>query len=91
MASAWLRRRTAGSGELRRRTVIFGDEQCTGERGELEREMRAWVGENEERALLPFIEKREEMESRSARERERSPFNSNKRFNGVSFSTNRGR
>jgi hypothetical protein len=53
--------------------------------------MRAWVGENEERALLSFIEKREEMESRSTRERERSPFNSNTWFNGVGFSTNRGR
>jgi hypothetical protein len=37
MAIAWLRRRTAGSGELRRQTINSGDEQCTGERGELER------------------------------------------------------
>jgi hypothetical protein len=30
-------RAPVNSGELRRRTTNFGDEQCTGERGELER------------------------------------------------------
>jgi hypothetical protein len=49
-----------------RAPVNSGDEQCTsdGERGELERERRAWVGEEERRGRrFPFIERgRIEME-----------------------------
>jgi hypothetical protein len=38
MAIAWLRRRTAGSGELRRRTATPATNDTSDERGELERE-----------------------------------------------------
>jgi hypothetical protein len=52
MASAWLRRRTAGSGKLRQRTATH---DCTGdERGELEREASSGRGgwERDSAAIL---------------------------------------
>jgi hypothetical protein len=58
MASAWLRRRTAGSDELWRRTANSGDEQCTSdERGELEREASSGGKEKGESSTVPFIER----------------------------------
>jgi hypothetical protein len=59
MAIAWLRRRTAGSGELQRRTATPATNDTRDERGGLEREASSGRG-GWERALLPFIGSRRE-------------------------------
>jgi hypothetical protein len=55
MAIAWLRRRTVGFGELRRRTTNDNSD----ERGELERERRVWVGGRRERGSAAFYREQE--------------------------------
>jgi hypothetical protein len=64
---AYLRRQTASSGELRRRTATSGDEQCTGERGELERGASSARGEWE-RGSVSFYREREGRGKGDARE-----------------------
>jgi hypothetical protein len=60
------------SSELRRRMTNSGDEQCTGERGELER--GASLGRGNERELCCSFIERGRGEDESARGRERSVF-----------------
>jgi hypothetical protein len=59
MTSAWLRRRTASSDELRRRTATSGDDGCSSNGEESEREMGASLGRQEtgESSVVPFIER----------------------------------
>jgi hypothetical protein len=56
MASAWLWRRTAASGELRRRTATPATNDTSDERGELEREASSGRNEKGESSTAPFIE-----------------------------------
>jgi hypothetical protein len=57
MAIVWLRRRTAGSGELWRRTATLAMNGTSDERGELEREASSGREEKGESSAAPFIER----------------------------------
>jgi hypothetical protein len=57
MAIAWLWRRTAGSGELRRRTATPATNGTSDERGELEREASSGRQEKGESSAASFIER----------------------------------
>jgi hypothetical protein len=67
MAIAWLWRRTAGSGELRRRTATPATNDTSDERGELEREASLGRREKRESSAVPFY-REQEGEKESARE-----------------------